>query len=286
MKKYIIVLFAALGMASCKKDGLFSEADRNKLTSGSYLKLISSQNTIDYSALSTTSVQVKVQEIGAPVDKINLYIVEGANQDTGSWKFVRSVPGTGGENTFEVKATEIATSLGVQPADLSPGNQYTLYSEIITKDGRKFNIANANADLAGQPEIAAFFFITSAVVCPFDASVFNGEFEVVTDEWGDHVAGDIINIIAGPAANQLTLIKPYGGSNKKDIVVDVAAATGVATVETQVYGDYPGAPDIEVSTGGGASFAFSCIGVLTLNLNHFSHDFGDQGDYTLTLKKK
>ncbi|MBA2563028.1 MAG: hypothetical protein H0V14_08985, partial [Chitinophagaceae bacterium] len=79
---------------------------------------------------------------------------------------------------------------------------------------------------------------------------------------------------------------PYGAENKKDIVIDVNAATGVATVETQVYGDYPGAPDIQVSTGGGANFAFSCIGVITLNLNHFSPDFGDQGDYTLTLKKK
>ena len=289
MRKYSIAFFALLLLigSSCKKKDLITDFD--SLTQGSYLTLQEVVNTnIDYSALNTSTVSIKVGSKGSPVDKVNVYVASAPTLDKTQWKLVKAVPFSEGVS-LDVKATEIATALGLQPSQLEPGSQYTLYNEVVTKDGRTFSSVNTDADFEGQAGYNMAMHWTATVICPFTASTFSsGTFVIVTDEWGDYNAGDVVGVAAGPGANQLTLTvypKPGAGTNQKSFPVNVNPANGVATVPNTVYGDYPGFPNLSVKTVGSSNYVFACIGTIKLLLNHTS-PAGDFGNYLLVIKKQ
>src|SRR4029453_6770231 len=123
MRKYSAALFGLLLLIgfSCKKEELRTDFDT--LTQGAYLTLTKVNNTnIDYSALSTSTVSIQVGGKGSPIDKVNIYVATEPTLDKTHWKAVKSIPFTEGVN-LDVKATEIATALGVPPSALEPGNQ-------------------------------------------------------------------------------------------------------------------------------------------------------------------
>lgn len=289
MRKYNIALLALLLLIafSCKEKELAT--DFSTLTQGSYLTLTKVNNTnIDYSALSTSTVSIQVGGKGSPIDKVNIYVATEPTLDKTHWKAVKSIPFTEGVN-LDVKATEIATALGIPPSALEPGNQYTLYNEVVTKDGRTFSSINTDADFEGQAGYNMALHWTATVVCPYNAAAFSsGTFEIVTDEWGDFNAGDVVSVVPGPGANQLTLTvypKPGAGTNRKPFPVNINPTNGVATVPTTVYGDYPGFPNLSVKTVGSSNYVFACIGSIKLLLNHTS-PAGDFGNYLLEIKKQ
>jgi len=78
--------------------------------------------------------------------------------------------------------------------------------------------------------------------------------------------------------------KPGVGTNRQPIVVNINPSTGAATVASQVYGDYPGFDtNLKVRHVGVSNWVFSCVGTITLRLNHTGA--ANWGDYTLRLKK-
>jgi hypothetical protein len=289
MRKYSSALLALLLLIgySCKKKDLITSFD--SLTQGAYLTLTKVNNTnIDYSALSTSTVSIQVGGKGSPIDKVNIYVTEEPTVDKTQWKLVKSIPFSEGMN-LDVKATEIATALGIQPSQLEPGNQYTLYNEAVTKDGRMFSSANTDADFEGQAGYNMALHWTATVICPYTASVFSsGTFVIVTDEWDGYPAGSVVSVTTGPGANQLTLLvypRPGVGTNQKPFIVDINPANGTASVDNTVYGDYPGFPDLSLETTGSANYVFACLGVIKLLLNHTS-PAGDFGNYALVIKKQ
>ncbi len=289
MRKYSIAFLSLLLLTvfSCKKKDLRTDFD--SLNQGSYLTLTKVNNTnIDYSALSTSTVSIQVGSKGAPVDKVNIYVTTDPTLDKTKWKLVKAIPFSEGVN-LDVKATEIATALGIPPSQLNPGNQYTLYNEIVTKDGRTFSSINTDADFEGQAGYNMALHWTATVICPYNASVFSsGTFVIVTDEWGDYNPGDVVGVTTGPGANQLTLTvypKPGVGTNQKPFIVSVNPTNGVATVANTVYGDYPGFPNLSLKTTGSSNYVFACIGTIKLLLNHTS-PAGDFGNYLLVIRKQ
>lgn len=289
MKKYMLLsLFAFVIASGCKKNIYkISDPDRDNFGYGSYLKLVNADNTLlDYTNLSSSTLSVKVTEIGGPVSKINLYVVAGGEDtDTSHWKFVKTISGTGGENTLSVKAQEIADALGISLTDFNPGDVYTIYTEVVTTKGVKFTINNANADLAGGPAIAAVFLFKGTVFCAYDpATTDNVQYEVVNDDWADFQPGDVITVINGPAANQITLQGVYATTiNHKDLVVDISPDNGAATIESQVNGTYPGFPYGDISASGDG-FIFSCQGIINLNIS-LDVSLGNLGVVNLKLRK-
>ena len=267
MNKLLILLFAILALTGCTKNSqLISDSDRSLLGTGSYLKLVKNNNLlIDYNSLTTATVSITVNEVGEAVDKINIYT--GSSADPATWSLATSVSGTGGNNTISVKATDIAKALGVSPTDMVPGSTFTLYTEVVTKSGKKYNIVNAHPDLQGQPAYAATFFFQAVVFCNYDKETTNNkDYEVVEDDWADFAIGDVITVVNGPGTNQVTLqgvwATPY---NHKDLVLDVAA-NGSVTVAKQAYGSYSNGGEIYSAQGTG--FVFSCIKTIDITLTH------------------
>ncbi|MBI2730462.1 MAG: hypothetical protein HYX40_06885 [Sphingobacteriales bacterium] len=269
MKKIIIAnlaFIALLGAVSCKKLDVVS--DSKTLGVGSYLTLEKKTNlNIDYDNLNTTSVSIDVKEYGSPVDKITIYVSKEATQDQSAWKKIKTVPYSG-TTTLNVKATEIATALGVAPSELLPGSQYTLYNEILTKDGRTYSFANTLADFEAISNYRMALRWKATVICAWTQASTNGTvWTIDEDGWEDFVAGDQFVMQNGPGANQVTMVGVYPTSYlHKDVVMDINPATGEVTIAKQAYGGYSNGGTVYSAEGSG--YIFSCAGKLDLNVNH------------------
>ncbi len=289
MKKIIsILLITSLVLTvGCKKGDVIS--DVKSLGTGSYVTLVKSTNLrIDYANISNSSVSITVKELGSPVDKIKVFVTKGGiSTDITKWKAVKEVPYTG-ETVLTVKATEIATALGVQPVDIAPGGQYTLYNQVITKDGRTFDLTNTPSTFSGNSNYNMAMSWTAVVVCPFVGPIA-GNYTVIQDDWVDWPAGATVQVLDGPGANQVNLSKiwpnpAFGSPVSPFLVVNVDPATGTATIPTGNWGDY--GTYIASTLSGSSGFVFSCTGDITLKVHVNATGFGDQGFLALILKKQ
>lgn len=285
-----IALVLVFAIGSCKKGDVVSDFAANG--TGTYLTLVKTNNiTVDYSNLATAKVSITVKEYGDPLEKIVVYVTKGStNLNRTAWKKVKEFPYSG-ETTLEVTATEMATALGIPPSGLETGATYTFYNQGVTKTGKIHDAANTNSAYQGLSAYNMALTWSAVVICPFNPTGFPGNFEVLEDTWGDYVAGEVVTVDAA-TANTITLTAypspAYGSVNRKAITVNITPATGKATVTNQVYGDYPqfGIINTTVNTVGANNWVFSCAGTVTLRMNHNGvTSGGNQGDYTLRLKK-
>ncbi|TAL42294.1 MAG: hypothetical protein EPN92_11730, partial [Chitinophagaceae bacterium] len=263
-----IIAIPLLLIIGCKKGDI--NGDFAAVGKGSYLTKVAIGNAIiDYANLANSKVDVTVKEYGSPVDKIKIWVSAGLTtlDKAGSWKAIKEVPYSG-ETKLEVSATEIATALGIPVTDLSPGTSYTLYNEVFSKDGQTHDITNTGSDFYGNPNYNMLMLWTATSVCPFTGGMA-GNYRVVRDDWVDWSPGDIVAVTDGPGANQVNLTQvwpnPAYGSPVDPFVVNVAAATGVATITSGVtIGDYG---SFTLVTGSGSSgYIFSCTGDIILKV--------------------
>ncbi len=284
MKKSTLLITALFLLISfsCKKQELLSNFDN--LGVGSYLTLTKKNNlTIDFANQATSKVSIEVGSKGSAVDKVNIYVVDGASLDKTKWKLVKTVPFAEGV-TLEVSAVEIKTALGV---NIKPGSTYTLYNEIVTKDGRKFSSANIDPDFEAQAGYNMAMSWVATTTCPYDGTVFTGTFFITKDTWQDFNIGDPVQVQTGPGANQITIFvypSPAFGTNRRGVVLNVNAATGNVTIPTQIVGDYP--PDTDI-TMEGVGTVNSCQKLITLTGIKFGQGgvILYPGPYQLTLKQ-
>lgn len=286
----IMMLSAGLGLASCEK--IPNLADVNNLGIGSYLtkvKVINDQ--LDYSNLSTTSVGIVVAEKGSPVEKITIYVTEGASKsrDRSKWKKVKDVPYSG-ETTLTTKATEIAAALGIPVTGLKPGQTYMLYNQVTTKDGKVYDVANTGSDFEAISNYNMALTFPAIIICPFVPAQAVGNYKVLLDTW-DQMDGTIVPVTAADvtATTFRFALYPnpaYGGVNQKPVTITVNAATGAAsTASAQVYGDYAGFDNnVAATVVGTGNWVFSCSGTVLLRLNHKGG--GDWGNYILQMQKQ
>ena len=188
---------------------------------------------------------------------------------------------------------DIAKALGITQAAMTPGTVYSLYNEVVTKDGRTFSLINtSSADLESQAAFNVAFRWQAVVVCPaFNlADHYNDVTYVVqVDQWEDFTPGDEILVKLGPAANQITLVNVFPTDiSHKDMVVNINTANGIASVARYTYGGYSflGPTIYTAATAGSFNFVFPCTGTIDLLLNHVSTGGTNFGNYRLVLKKK
>ena len=289
MKKLTFLIFAVagLGLVSCEKQK--QVADFNNLGIGSYLTKVRVINDrLNYSDLNNTSVGIVVAEKGSPVEKVTVYVTEGAGKvkDRTKWKKIKDVPYSG-ETTITTKATEIATALGIPVTGLKPGQTYMLYNQVTTKDGKVYDLANTAGDFEAITNYNMALTFPAIIVCPFVPAGFPGQFKITEDGWGDYVAGEEVTVHSATANSIRVTLYPrdfYGAVNRKPITVDIDAATGNASVKTQVYGDYPqfGLIGMTVTSSGTSNWVFSCSGYITLSLAQSQ----GQGTYRISMQKK
>lgn len=291
MKKIIIslavVTILLVTTRSCKKGDVVSDFAANG--TGTYLTLVKSTNTIiDYSQRNTSEVSITVKEYGNPVDKIVIYTTKGGvSLDRTKWKKVKEVPYTG-ETVLAVKATEIAAALGIPVDALETGASYSLYNQAVTKTGEIHDAANTNSAYQGLSTYNMALTWQAVVICPFTGNMA-GMYEVIQDDWADWSPGDIVEVMDGPAANQINLSKvwpnPIYGTIINPLVVNIAPTTGAGTVTSGVaFGNY-GSYNAVTGTGS-TGYVFSCTGQVLMSIRVTATGFGDQGSLKLILEKQ
>jgi len=297
MKKLIIIVVISLaffGMTSCKKTG----GEINPLSSvtnngiGSYLVLDSDVNlNLNSTAIanSTVSIEVHYYPTGEPVDHIILYATPGASFDTTQWHLVKTVAYTSPKTTLSVSGTELGSALGVDPTTFAPGSTYNIYTRIVTKSGKTYDVTNTGDNsgsglISGTAYNSAFFF-TAFVVCPFVAPMA-GDYNITTDAWEDYVPLPQLipgAVTDGPGANQLSLHVypgPAAGIQTGPMIVDVDPTNGNATIEKSTIGTYGGS----VTTVTGSGHVFSCTGTISLSVD-FVIGGSDQGAFSMVIVK-
>lgn len=292
MKKIVIYicLFLGLIVSSCKKTEIQNPlADFNNLGIGSYITRISDINlNLDYN-VPTSKVGITVDQYGSDVDKIILYVVEGANPTPSTWKKIKEIPFKGKGTEISATEQEVATALGVAPISLNPGNFYTFYNQVIAKDGRKFDVSNTPGALESNSNYNAVFRWQAYITCPFTGNM-TGNYKVLQDDWQDWSPGDIVKVTDGPAANQVNLSKVWPNANYGDIVnplvVNVDPKNGTAKVPLVTFANnYPGTATAQGANAGDiAGYVFSCTGYITLSMI-VKYNGSSQGVLKLVLQK-
>jgi hypothetical protein len=222
-----------------------------------------------------------VAQYGSEQEKIILYVSKGnTSLNRSTWKKLKEVPISNGSYKLEVSGQELVTALGITAA---PGDQYTIYNQIVTKDGRTFDVVNTFADFAGLPAYNMALTWKATVVCPFLPSAAVGTYLITADNW-DGATGETCDVTATATSATLTYAFPYAAPpGVNPLVVTVNAATGAATVAKQTYGSY--GTGFENFTATGSGFFFSCTGQITLSLTHVSGGGTGYGTYPLRLSK-
>jgi len=293
MKKITIIfslLVLIFASTSCKKSAFQNPlASVDNLSLGSYLTLSENVNLNFAFNVPTSEVSIKVDKYGSEVQKIVLFVVEGANSDPTSWKRLREISYTGPGTVISATSLEVATALGVPLSDLSAGKFFTFYNQIVTTDGRVFDISNAGNALATNSNYNACFQWQAYVTCPF-TGVMTGNYTVQQDDWGDWLPGEIVNVTDGPGANQIDLSEVWPntayGALVDHLIVNVNPADGTASVPFVTFGNqYPGTATAQGAYDNDvAGYVFSCTGFISLNME-VTYNGSSQGNLKLVLQK-
>jgi hypothetical protein len=300
MKKIIYsIVFCSLlfTVSSCKKtDGPVNPLSSiNNFKIGSYLVLDKTiSENLDYSKIATATVGVTVHQYsgGEAIDHVDVFASTSFDYDTTKWKMVKTVPYTGTGISITVTGTELAKAYGVSTTALTPGSSYTIFNRIITKSGARYDVNTTNDNGGGGlldgPYYNGSFHFAANVVCPYVSSMA-GTYKVITDDWQDNAAGDIVTITDGPKANTLDLSGVWPNTSAplvNHLIINIDPATGAATVPKVTFED-DGKYGTAIATDG-AGYAFSCTGKITLTINVTLSNpaYGDQGAFRLILQKQ
>ena len=187
---------------------------------------------------------------------------------------------------FTVTAAEIATLFG---APIALGDNYDFAPDIFVGE-RKFEAFPAvgvgtGAGVIGQPLYGEF--ARYSAICAYDPNLYQGDFVVVSDAFGDFQPGEIVTITK-ISNTQFSFIDPYV-TNPLPIIVTINPLNNQATVTKQKIGNafvwdltYTN-PNLTV-TASTASFVAPCSKELRLN-QVFSVDQGTFNPYLLILRK-
>ena len=197
--------------------------------------------------------------------------------------------------TFTVTAAEIAALFGVP---IALGDNYDFAPDFYVGD-RKFQAfpsvgVGTGAGVIGQPLYGEFARYTA--ICLYDPAIYEGDFEVVQDQWADYAVGDIIRLTR--VSNNKFSWTNVHAINPTPVPIEVTVNVGnnqVSIPKTVIgtkwdwagVGGNPNYTGAYVQTTGAAtaSFVSPCSKTVTLNML-YGVDPGTYSPYLLVLRKK
>jgi hypothetical protein len=184
-----------------------------------------------------------------------------------------------------VTAAEIATLFG---APIALGDNYDFAPDIYVGD-RKFEAFPATgngtgAGLNGQPFFSEFARFTA--ICAYNPNIYQGNFVVVSDAFGDFSPGEVVPITKIDNTH-FSFLDPYV-TNPLPIIVTVNTLNNQITITKQKIGNaftwnltYTN-PNMAVAASS-SSFVAPCSKTIDLNIA-YTVDQGSFGTFLLKLK--
>jgi hypothetical protein len=292
-KILIAIAFTAL-VSSCQKDDLALNnpfVDINNLGKGAYVTLNSTTNVnLNFAAIDASSVGVKIDpyDNGVKIKEVKLYVFKGSSSDPKAWKLVKTVP-MAGTTTIAATGAEIAKAYGTTTAALfAPGQFYTFYHQVVTEDGKTYDISNTLGALESAAGYKACMRWTAYVVCPYTSSMA-GTYKVLYDEWEDSYPGDIVQITDGPTPNTLNMSAVWPGQSAtvvNPLIISINPATGAISLPSAGITFEKYASGTTYLAKNGSGYAFACTGSITFKAQLFQNGTTDFGYYSFSLQKQ
>jgi hypothetical protein len=219
----------------------------------------------------------------APPKKFDAVVIK--NNDKTNVKVIKA-----DLTTFPSELTVTGTQLeALFGAPIVLGDKFDIGVDVTTYTGAKFEafpvVGNSYAaGIAAQPGSSTF--VRYEAVCQYVADAYQGAFEVVTDEWGDYAAGDIVQLTL---VDQTHFSFKYLAAGALPIIVTINPTTNAVTVPKQVYGTGypPGWTFGNISAESVPSvdnFVAPCAGTFSVILKH-TVAAGSFGEFKIVLKK-
>ncbi|HBT93347.1 MAG TPA: hypothetical protein DEB23_03605 [Chitinophagaceae bacterium] len=295
MKNRKINIFAALTLglmiafAGCKKDdgGVRSSVVIKDVPVVSTSIESTGSQAIDLLNLAGFSGKFKVSLYfpgATPPDKVDIVVRKnGSNANVKVMKKdVTTLP-----YSLTVTSADIAALFGVAVA---LGDTYDFAPDLYV-GVNKFEAFPATG-LGNGPGIIAFplysDFARFAAICAYDPAIYEGDFLVVSDGFGDFSPGEVVKFTK-ISNNSFSFINPYVTS-PLPIIVSINTLNNQATIAKQKVGNaftwqlaYTN-PNMAVSASA-TSVVAPCSKTITLAIA-YTVDQGGFGTYNLVLKKK
>ena len=303
MKQYlyfICVFISVLMISSCEEQEEFGLAESEK---GFNLRLAPDKNSFDISA-GDPEINFTIYSDNKNIEKVVIYVdlIKFGSEGPTPQALLKEIPGNILGNSpsanVQMKLSEFVGAVGLTLDDLGGGDIFNIYNQVTLSDGRVYpdtlkfddeefaNVENAFFTAAGTTSFTTT--LTFPVLCPFVTADAVGTYSISRDDL--EVTFDPSykpEIIAGPGANQITIVDMLSHPPGYNIIVDVNPTTDVATVRAQKGWDSAnfGFPFGEIFVEGGGFF-FSCTGFLTLDLAHNLADGRSFGTFRIELTKE
>ena len=295
MKNRKINIFAALTLglmiafAGCKKDdgGVRSSVVIKDVPVVSTKIESTGSQAIDMLNLAGFSGKFKVETYfpgATPPDKVDIVVRKnGSNANVKVVKKdVTTLP-----YSLTVTSADITALFGVAVA---LGDTYDFAPDLYV-GVNKYEAFPATG-LGNGPGIIAFPLYSDyarfAAICAYDPAIYEGDFVVVSDAFGDFSPGEVVKFTK-ISNNSFSFINPYVTS-PLPIIVSINTLNNQATIAKQKVGNaftwqlaYTN-PNMAVSAGA-ASVVAPCSKTITLAIA-YTVDQGGFGTFNLVLKKK
>lgn len=259
--KSLTTVLLAVTLFSCTEGDTPIDTVLNDVTSGAALRTVSLSNpgftTGDASAKIQMTLEVQDPNNGQDTDKIDVYVTfldktPSNGNNPKSEVLLKSIPSSAfvaGKRELPytdltITIAEFKAKFGLTDAQFTGGDQFVVRLAQVLKDGRVFTRANSNSNIVGGAYFSSPFQYTVDVKCPFpNASIFNGNYKVVVDQWEDYAPGDIVPVLYNVANGQykfriLNTNNPYLNNTSSYYEVTVDPATLTCTVKGNETFDY------------------------------------------------
>jgi hypothetical protein len=261
MKKIlkIVLSFVVLisSFTSCEKDDakdpLFEYYQTENYAP--YVRVIMDTQLIDITQIESSSVTFTVS---APGDNVASWAVSvkldgSTTTDYFELKTVTSFP-----ETFTYSVNELASTVGLDVADIAAGDKFLFSGVSVGGDGTVLTVNDLGPDLFGQPEQRNAYAFQVAISCPplvfpLNGADYVGTGTITVDDWADFNIGDPIEVEAGANPNEVWVRQydnPYiNNPGTAYLIITIDTATGNVTVQSNENYDYGSFKSEVVGTG-------------------------------------
>lgn len=282
MKNKILILIAimTLGLvSSCDQDEdriLFDVNNQDnaiaQLNGGSVLVFNPVEETSNF-------INVGVSTVSDQPRTFTVSLNEDDSTLDPSFYVIPSLTGTIPAGSF-VGQLEVITPL---PTTL-PANDRVIVVNLESVEGAQF-----------LPDALVTETIGVTVACPsVDTDGIPGTYRIVQDDFETTVGDNLFEIIAGPEANQYTMVNPFdhpnpadGGAQSYNVIIDIDPATGESRIARQDawhcdnFGCGFGQGRID-----GSGLTLTCINQIQFPALRHTVDAGSFGSFTFIIEKQ
>lgn len=193
---------------------------------------------------------------------------------------------------FNVTIAQLETLFG---APIQLGDNYDFAPDIYLSSGKKYEAfpATGAGSGPGVPSLPGFSeYARVSVICAYDPAIYQGNFVVVSDDFGDFSPGEVV-VLTKVSDNKFSFVDPYVVANPiVPIVVTVNTANNQLTVPKTVIGQkfvwsasYTN-PAVQTAGAATTSVAAPCDQKFTLNLTYSVDQGTFSGPLKLIMKKQ